>query len=688
VTLARVEKRDGREVPFDESKIAAAIEKAMAAVGEPDDGFAGEVASVVRLTLEERHGIGSLPHIEEIQDLVEQALIELGRARVAKAYILYRDQRARARAALDEGLGKGPKGHRGLARVQVRESDGTSPWSKGRIVAALMREADLARDVSEKVAARVETRVFQAGLPQVTTALVRELVEAELFALGLEGARRRQTSFGLPLFDLRALLEAPPAEFDPRAPVPAELLCAAAGTEGSARVGSEVLRRFAEEELLGAELGQAQRGGDLFVHELGLPHQPLWVAIPSGALAARSGPEGAFELLGELAALARGVAHGVVLEDPLAVLAPISGGKSLGAWLRAAAATARGLSRRLDLSSPGLRAPALLERLAGELGEQPDDAFAPRLLVDERELAFLADRGLAELDRLLLTGRVVATWTSGGERLVAPGCHRAAGERAASTCGAAVSINLPRLALRAGPWREDRLLELLSEAVEAAVHAARSLITARRGQRPWAGRISAAVAPVGLREALQVLSDGAIDAELGARLLGFLADALGRAERAHRLRTVLSPCFGARAAARFAALDTRLPHRNQRLLFAPDASEDGGGADDVSAPYSTGFRISGPSRSLADLGDGWPLEARLTATVAVGALDPLPLAAGPSGGPGSSAPPPELPQGSVARAALACLAARALPGEITLVPQSRARRAEPALFSESAPQSP
>ena len=116
------------------------------------------------------------------------------------------------------------------------------------------------------------------------------------------------------------------------------------------------------------------------------------------------------------------------------------------------------------------------------------------------------------------------------------------------------------------------------------------------------------------------------------------------------------------------------------------------GADgqlDASAPYSTGFRISGPSRSLADLGDGWPLEARLTATVAVGALDPLPLGAGPSGTPGSSAPPADLPPGSVARAALACLAARALPGETTLVPRSHgARRAEPALFAEPAPQSP
>ena len=40
---------------------------------------------------------GYIPHIEEIQDLVEKVLIENGHARVAKAFILYRDERARHR---------------------------------------------------------------------------------------------------------------------------------------------------------------------------------------------------------------------------------------------------------------------------------------------------------------------------------------------------------------------------------------------------------------------------------------------------------------------------------------------------------------------------------------------------------------------------------------------------------------
>ena len=46
--------------------------------------------------LEENDTPGYIPTVEEIQDLVEKVLIENGHARVAKAYILYRDERSRS----------------------------------------------------------------------------------------------------------------------------------------------------------------------------------------------------------------------------------------------------------------------------------------------------------------------------------------------------------------------------------------------------------------------------------------------------------------------------------------------------------------------------------------------------------------------------------------------------------------
>ena len=97
--IQQVVKRDGRVVGFDERKIAEAIFKAAQAVGGEDRALAGELAGVVTLFLEKQYA-GGPPGIEDIQDMVEKVLIETGHAKTAKAYILYREKRARAREAL------------------------------------------------------------------------------------------------------------------------------------------------------------------------------------------------------------------------------------------------------------------------------------------------------------------------------------------------------------------------------------------------------------------------------------------------------------------------------------------------------------------------------------------------------------------------------------------------------------
>jgi len=84
-------KRDGRVVPFNPTKITTAIWKAMKEVGEGDEYLAQGVADRVLRSLESRFEHES-PTVEEIQDAVEEALIERGQARTAKAYILYRKQ--------------------------------------------------------------------------------------------------------------------------------------------------------------------------------------------------------------------------------------------------------------------------------------------------------------------------------------------------------------------------------------------------------------------------------------------------------------------------------------------------------------------------------------------------------------------------------------------------------------------
>ncbi|MGQ9536805.1 MAG: vitamin B12-dependent ribonucleotide reductase [Actinomycetota bacterium] len=100
MTMERIRKRDGSVVPFEKDKIAAAIRKALEAVGEGDPSRAGSLAEEVVARLEERY-VGDIPTVEEVQDLVEETLIDRGLPRTAKAYILYREKRAEIRRTKD-----------------------------------------------------------------------------------------------------------------------------------------------------------------------------------------------------------------------------------------------------------------------------------------------------------------------------------------------------------------------------------------------------------------------------------------------------------------------------------------------------------------------------------------------------------------------------------------------------------
>ena len=66
MTIETIQKRDGRMVAFDESKIADAIFKAAKAVGGADRAIATELASVVTHFLQKRFE-GVIPGIEEIE---------------------------------------------------------------------------------------------------------------------------------------------------------------------------------------------------------------------------------------------------------------------------------------------------------------------------------------------------------------------------------------------------------------------------------------------------------------------------------------------------------------------------------------------------------------------------------------------------------------------------------------------
>lgn len=98
----RIMKRDRSQQEYCPKKIKSAVAKAFASVGERVDE---EKLNHILTLVEEKYPAGNQEHIlsvEEIQDLVEQALMEASYYRAAKSYILYREERSRKRKARNE----------------------------------------------------------------------------------------------------------------------------------------------------------------------------------------------------------------------------------------------------------------------------------------------------------------------------------------------------------------------------------------------------------------------------------------------------------------------------------------------------------------------------------------------------------------------------------------------------------
>ncbi|MFT3938118.1 ribonucleoside triphosphate reductase [Rhodopseudomonas sp.] len=89
-------KRSGSQAPFDSEKIRSAIARAGQATGEFGELEATLLTSQSIKVIAHRFA-GTVPQIEQVQDIVEQVLISANHLTTARAYIVYREKRSQAR---------------------------------------------------------------------------------------------------------------------------------------------------------------------------------------------------------------------------------------------------------------------------------------------------------------------------------------------------------------------------------------------------------------------------------------------------------------------------------------------------------------------------------------------------------------------------------------------------------------
>jgi ribonucleoside-diphosphate reductase alpha chain len=104
--ILQVVKRDGNLVDFDVKPIMDAVFKATESVGKPDADITSKTTSKVLEMLNQTFPEGTAPTVEDIQDVVEQVLIDENLPKLAKAYILFREERQQSRLQKEAILGQ------------------------------------------------------------------------------------------------------------------------------------------------------------------------------------------------------------------------------------------------------------------------------------------------------------------------------------------------------------------------------------------------------------------------------------------------------------------------------------------------------------------------------------------------------------------------------------------------------
>jgi ribonucleoside-diphosphate reductase alpha chain len=168
----RVIRRNGAVVAFEPGKIAVAMTKAFLAVNGSQGAasarirdLVAELTGAVVSALMRRQPQGGTFHIEDIQDQVELALMRSGEHDVARAYVLYREQRARIRAekaARERSAGDGAA----APTLHVVDNGTRRPLDLGALDALLASAcAGLGADVDRKAIRDAVLRDLYDGVP-------------------------------------------------------------------------------------------------------------------------------------------------------------------------------------------------------------------------------------------------------------------------------------------------------------------------------------------------------------------------------------------------------------------------------------------------------------------------------------------------------------------------------------------
>jgi len=282
VSFIYFRKRNGTVVPFDPEKISRAVYKAAEAISR-HEGSRVDTAKIPEVTAKVVSYLDDpeseyyvypnekgerIPEIEDVQDLVEIVLAEEGLSSVMAAYKRYRKMREIARRSIKvrhDGSGHLDPTDAGLLLVESITDEIVHPWDRSKIVHQLIRETGLSSELANVVAKSVENRIIVGEFSTVNTALIREMVNNELYDRGLQQQLKDLSIYAVPMDFVEALMFSKSTENSNIVSNNPEAV--------NLSIAELVLKQWALETVYSSNVKRAHDTGAIHVHDLGYPHR-------------------------------------------------------------------------------------------------------------------------------------------------------------------------------------------------------------------------------------------------------------------------------------------------------------------------------------------------------------------------------------------------------------------------------
>lgn len=273
-------------VPFRREKIIRAISCAAAEVERRDhvevsENMPEQLADLVIAQLQDPKSEyyvtpdangHRIPHIEDMQDLIEIVLAEQGYAPIVAAYKRFRKHRELARERIRvRNPAKSSSGKpvdltdASLLLVESVAKGSTMPWDRKELIETLMHHTDLKEEVAQNIAKTVENQIIASNISSVDSTLIRELLNNELSLRGYRHQLHDLSVYGVSRQFVDRLMYAKSLENSNIVNNNPEAV--------QLGIAELVLKQWALDTIFSADLKTAHNTGAIHLHDLGYPHR-------------------------------------------------------------------------------------------------------------------------------------------------------------------------------------------------------------------------------------------------------------------------------------------------------------------------------------------------------------------------------------------------------------------------------